>query len=239
MRRLGPVVFDLDGTLVDSAPDLHAAANRMLAELGRPGLSLAQVTGFVGNGVPKLVERCLEATGGAAGPNGEAVARFRRHYDAAPAALTRSYAGAVAAAQALRDAGCRLGICTNKPEAPARTLLSLLGMDALFDVVVGGDTLATQKPDAEPLRHAIATLGGGAGRAIFVGDSEVDAATARNAGVAFALFTRGYRRGPVERFDAALAFGDFVELTGFVLDAGGAAPRAHAPVRPRRAAVSN
>jgi phosphoglycolate phosphatase len=217
MSRFRPIVFDLDGTLVDSAPDLHAAANPMLAELGRPPLSLAQVTGFIGNGVPKLVERCLEATGGVGARHAEAVARFRHHYDAAPAELTRPFAGARAAVEDLRQAGCPLGICTNKPEAPARKLLNLLGMDGLFDTVVGGDTLPSQKPDPAPLRRAIEALGGAPASAIFVGDSEVDALTAARAGVAFALFTRGYRRTPVERLGAAVAFEDFAELSRFAL----------------------
>ena len=189
----------------------------MLAELGRPPLSLRQVTGFVGNGVPRLVERCLEATGGMDGLHAPAVACFRRHYDAAPAELTRPFPGVLAALQALRAAGCPLGICTNKPEAPAGKLLALLGMDALFDVLVGGDTLPAQKPDPAPLRHTIAALGGAPAAALFVGDSEVDAAIAANAGVAFALFTRGYRKRPVDRFDAALAFGDFAELADYAL----------------------
>jgi phosphoglycolate phosphatase len=217
MSRLRPIVFDLDGTLVDSAPDLHAAANRMLAEFGRPALSLGQVTGFIGNGVPKLVERCLDATGGVDGLHAEALARFRGHYDAAPAELTRPYAGAIAAAEALRDAGHPLGICTNKPEAPARKLLGLLGMGALFEAVIGGDTVAAHKPDPAPLRRAIEALGGSPAAAIFVGDSEVDALTAARAGVAFALFTRGYRKAPVEQLDAAFAFEDFAELARFAL----------------------
>ena len=217
MMRYRPIIFDLDGTLVDSAPDLHAAANRMLAEFGRHPLSLGQVTGFIGNGVPKLVERCLEATGGVNGRHAEAVARFRRHYDAAPAELTRPYPGVLAAVHAIRDAGCPLGICTNKPEAPARKLLGLLGMDGLFGVVVGGDTVAFHKPDPAPLIRAIEVLGGHPAAALFVGDSEVDAATAADAGVAFALFTRGYRKAPAGQFEAALAFDDFASLAGFAL----------------------
>lgn len=215
MSRFRPIVFDLDGTLVDSAPDLHAAANRMLAELGRPALTLRQVTGFVGNGVPRLVERCLEATGGVEGRQAEALARFRRHYDAAPANLTRPYPGALSAARALRGAGCRLGICTNKPEVPARKLLRLLGMDGLFDAVVGGDTGPTQKPDPAPLHRTVENLGGSLASTLFVGDSEVDGLTAANAGVAFALYTRGYRKAPVDRIAATLAFEDFVELVRF------------------------
>ena len=231
MSRWQPIVFDLDGTLVDSAPDLHAAANRMLAELGRPPLSLRQVTSFVGNGVPKLVERCLEATGGADGQLAGAVARFRRHYDAAPAELTRPYPNVLATARALRQSGCRLGVCTNKPEAPARKLLALLGMDALFDAVVGGDTLSVQKPDPAPLRQAIGALGGAPGSALYVGDSEIDAATAANAGVAFALFTRGYRKTPIDCFDGVLAFSDFADLAAHAFAAE--QNQARQPAHPR------
>lgn len=210
------VAFDLDGTLIDSAPDLHAAANRMLAELGRPGLDLAQVTSFIGNGVPKLVERCLDATGGTGGLHTDALARFRRHYDAAPADLTRPWDGVTEALAALRQAGLPLGICTNKPEAPARKLLGLLGMDS-FGSVIGGDTLPEHKPQPETLLRCLSDLGAGPESALYVGDSETDAETAANAGVPFALYTRGYRKRPVESFDAVLVFDDWAALPPFVL----------------------
>ena len=219
MSRFRTVVFDLDGTLVHSAPDLHAAANRMLGELGRPPLSLERVTRFVGDGVPKLVERCLAATGGVAGLHAEAVGRFRRHYDAAPAELTRPYPNVVPAAHALREAGCRLGVCTNKPEAPARKLLGVLGMEALFDALVGGDTLPEKKPDAAPLRRAIRALGGAPGSALYVGDSEIDAATAGNAGVRFALFTGGYRKVSADALSPAYRFDDFLDLRRILAEA--------------------
>ena len=211
------IAFDLDGTLVDSAPDLHAAANRMLAEFGRPALTLPQVTGFIGNGVPKLVERCLAATGGVATFD-DALARFRAHYDAAPADMTRPWPGVLDAARALAAAGHPLGICTNKPEGPARKLLSLLGMDGLFGAVIGGDTLPEHKPQPEPLLRCIAEIGGDPARALYVGDSETDADTAANAAIPFALFTEGYRKRPVEAFDAVLAFEDWSDLTAFVAD---------------------
>jgi phosphoglycolate phosphatase len=223
MSRFRIVVFDLDGTLVHSAPDLHVAANRMLGEMDRPALSLAQVTGFVGNGVPKLVERCLRATGGVDDMHADALARFSRHYMAAPADLTRPYPGVVEAARALREAGCRLGVCTNKPAAPARKLLGLLGMEGLFDALVGGDSLPEKKPDPAPLHHVIRELGGAAGgragATLYVGDSETDEATAQNAGVPFALFTGGYRKAPAEAMRAAYRFDDFADLPG-ILAAG-------------------
>ena len=138
--RFAAIAFDLDGTLVDSAPDLHAAANAMLADLGRPGLTLPQVTSFIGNGVPKLVARCLEATGGAAALYPEALARYRAHYDAAPAERTRPWPGVLDAVRGFQEGGLPLGVCTNKPEGPARKLLALLGMEGCFGSVVGGDT---------------------------------------------------------------------------------------------------
>lgn len=220
MSGFGAIAFDLDGTLVDSAPDLHAAANRMLDELGRPALTLPQVTGFVGNGVPRLVERCLEATGGTDGIFPDALARFRAHYDAAPADLTRPWPGMLDAARALAAAGHPLGICTNKPERPARTLLSILGMEDLFASVIGGDTLPEHKPQPEPLLRCIAELGGDRATALYVGDSETDADTAANAGIPFALYTRGYRKRAVEEFNAVLAFDDWTALASFVGGAG-------------------
>ena len=214
--RYAAIAFDLDGTLVDSAPDLHAAATRMLSELDRPALTLPQVTGFIGNGVPKLVERCLDATGGTGALHAEALARFRAHYDAAPADLTRPWPGVPEAAAALAAAGLPLGICTNKPEGTARKLLTLLGLGELFGSVIGGDTLPEHKPQPEPLLRCIADLGADPARALYVGDSETDAETAANAGVPFALYTRGYRKRPVESFDAVLAFDDWSDLAAFV-----------------------
>lgn len=224
--RYAAVVFDLDGTLVDSAPDLHAAANAMLADLGRPGLTLPQVTSFIGNGVPKLVERCLEATGGAGALYPEALASYRAHYDAAPADLTHPWPGALDAVRGLRAAGLPLGICTNKPEGPARKLLALLGMGGFFDSVIGGDTLPEHKPQPEPLLRCLAELDADPARALYVGDSETDAETAANAGIPFALFTRGYRKRSVDTFDAVLAFDDWPRLAGLVMALPGASSAA-------------
>ena len=210
------IVFDLDGTLIHSAPDLHRAANAMLAELGREGLSLERLTSFVGHGVAKLVERCLDATGGGtAEERRTALALYLRHYDAAPAALTRPFPGVEEALAALAATGVRLGICTNKPEALTIKVLDDLGIRRHFHAVVGGDTLPVLKPDPAPLHLCLERLGAEVGAALYVGDSETDALTATNAGIAFALFSGGYRKSPVESFEAAVVFAHFEELTAF------------------------
>lgn len=212
----GAVLFDLDGTLIDSLPDLHAAANAMLEEMGRPALDLETARGFIGNGVPKLVERCLDATGGRdEGVFAAALARFRDAYAADPATLTRPYPGVPETLAALREAGFALGVVTNKPAAPAETILAALGLRAHFGALIGGDSLPVMKPDPAPLAAAKEALGGGP--AIYVGDSETDEAAARNAGLPFWFFTEGYRKKPAEAFEAEFAFGRFEELKAHLL----------------------
>lgn len=207
------IIFDLDGTLVHSAPDLHRAAEAMLAEIGRPSVTLEQVTGFVGNGVPKLVERCLDATGGQPEDGGAAaLSIFTRHYNADPTALTRPYPGVVELLARLAEAGTALGVCTNKPEMPARRMLSDLDLARHFGSVVGGDTLARKKPDPAPLGRCLADLGIAPSGALYVGDSETDAATADTAGLPFALFTQGYRKTPVDELPHTFAFDHFADL---------------------------
>ncbi|MEM6624058.1 MAG: phosphoglycolate phosphatase [Pseudomonadota bacterium] len=205
------IAFDLDGTLIHSAPDLHAAANVMLAELGRESLTLDKVTSFVGNGVPKLVERCLAATGG---PDPRGYQIFSTYYAAHPVDLTQPFPGVMAALQALQTDGYALGICTNKPEGPTRTILDHFGMTELFPSVIGGDTLPVTKPDAAPLNACFQGLEGAP--LLYVGDSETDVATAVAAQIPFALFTEGYRKTPVADLTHAHAFDAFDALPDLV-----------------------
>lgn len=217
VRRAAPsgLVFDLDGTLVDSAPDIAAATNAMLADLGYQALSAETIAGFVGNGVVLLVERTLAHVGASSSPQA-ALDRFRAHYDAAPADLTRAYPGVPEALAALRFSGLPLGVCTNKPEGPARAVLDALSLDDFFEAVIGGDTTDALKPDPLPLVTAFDKLGIPPAEGLFVGDSEVDAETAAAAGVRFALHTRGYLRGPAEAVRADLTFADFKSLPGLL-----------------------
>jgi phosphoglycolate phosphatase len=205
------VIFDLDGTLIDSAPDIHAVSNRVLAEEGFPPLTLDEIRSFIGKGVPHLVEQLLAASGDdPAGPrHARMVERFAAAYEDA-VGLTRCYPGVEDALRDLADRGCALGICTNKPLRPAQAVLRHLGILDCFGIVIGGDSLAVLKPDPRPLHAAIAALG--STTVVYVGDSEVDAETAANAGVAFLLFTEGYRRKAVFEIPHAGRFAAFTEL---------------------------
>lgn len=208
------LVFDLDGTLVDSAPDIRAAVNRMLAGLEQGPLDLPTIIGFVGNGMPKLVERAMAVRGIDPARHKALTQVTLDHYNAAPSALTRPWPGVPQALAALEAAGHRLAVCTNKPEAPARAILADLGLARHFPVVVGGDSLPVRKPDPAPALACVRALGGGA--AAFVGDSEVDAETAAAAGLPFYLFSQGYRKSPVEALPHRASFSDFADLPGLI-----------------------
>jgi phosphoglycolate phosphatase len=186
------VLFDLDGTLVDSVPDLAAAVNVLLAELGRPALSLAQVTGMVGDGVPKLVERALAAGGARDVLLPRAIDRFLALYEADPVRLTRPYEGVPQALGALAASGWRLGVCTNKPERVTHAVLAGLDLARFFSVALGGDSSPTRKPDPGPLRLALDRLGSAPGRAAMVGDHRNDVTAARGAGLPIIFARYGY-----------------------------------------------
>lgn len=205
------IVFDLDGTLIDSAPDLHRAANGVLAAEGLPPVTLAEVKGFIGHGTPVFVDRMMLRAGLPPDP-----ATHRRLHDAYLAAygdiirLTEPYPGVGAALERLASAGWRMGVCTNKPMAPTRSALRRFGWEGLFGAVIGGDSLPERKPHPAPLRACFAALGRGPG--VYVGDSEVDGETAERAGIAFLLFTEGYRKLAVAGIPHRAAFADWVGL---------------------------
>lgn len=203
------VVFDLDGTLIDSARAIRDLTARVMERLGLPPTDTAETRRLVGRGVRAFWTDALAARN-AADRLEEALAFFEPLYAAAPAAASPPFPGAGAALAALRDAGHILAICTNKPDAPTRHVIEGHGWGGHFAAIVAGDTLAERKPDPAPLRHAIAATG--ARRAVFVGDSEIDAATAEAAGVPLLLYTKGYRKSPVETLEHAARFSDFAAL---------------------------
>jgi phosphoglycolate phosphatase len=213
------LVFDLDGTLIDSAPKIHAVANKVFTDKGLQAFPFATVRGAIGNGVGVLVSRLLQSQGQeSAGPlHAELVAWFVKIYEEA-FDLTTLYPGVVEALTVLADAGHPMGICTNKPEGPARAVLRHFGLDRHFQVIIGGDSLPTRKPDPAPLLAAFSALT--AHRALFVGDSEVDAETAHAAGTPLALYTKGYRTVPAESLGAKVIFDDYGALPALVAHLG-------------------
>ena len=185
------LLFDLDGTLVDSVPDLAAAVNKLLAELGRPALGEARIAAMVGDGVAKLVERALAASG-AGIPLPAALDRFLAFYEAEPTRLTRPYPGVPGVLAELAAAGWRLAVCTNKPERATRAVLGGLGLDRFFGVVLGGDSLAARKPDPAPLLLALDRLGSASADAAMIGDHRNDVLAARAAGMPVIFARYGY-----------------------------------------------
>lgn len=209
------IVFDLDGTLVDSAPDIHAAVSRMLADIGEAPLPPETVAAFVGNGIPALVRRVIEAKGIDTRHEADLLERMVAHYAAHPAELTRPYPGVLACLDTLQGQGVRLGICTNKMRGLTVRVLEALDLMRYFDVVIGGDSLPVRKPDPAPLCAAFDAIGE---PLIYVGDSDVDAETAERAGLPFALFSGGYCRVPIESLPSRFVFDDFAAFPGLLAE---------------------
>lgn len=204
-----PVVFDLDGTLIDSLPGIAGAANALLGEWGLSPLGMAKFGGFVGHGDQVFLDRLIAATGLDPADRSALMARFIPLYKDA-ARGTRLFDGVAEMLDAFDAAGVAMGLCTNKPLAPLIPVLEETGLAHRFAVVVAGDALPRRKPDPAPLHHAFAELGQGPG--LYVGDSEVDAETAQRAGLPFALYTKGIRQTPVADIPHQAAFDDFSEL---------------------------
>ncbi len=204
------IVFDLDGTLIDSAPDIHAAVALMLKEEGCAPLDLGTVISFIGNGLPHLVKLVINATALDMQDHAELTQGVLDHYNAVSGTQSVLYPGVQQALTALAANGHVLGICTNKPEQPARDILKKLNLHP-FDCVIGGDSLPKRKPDPAPLHAACDALG--SGPVLYVGDSEVDAETAERAGIPFLLFTEGYRKTPIDQIQHTVAFSEFSDLS--------------------------
>ena len=209
---LSLVVFDLDGTLVDSAADLAAAINAMLADFGCEPLSVPEVRRMIGDGVAMLVVRALAARNCQQADPTAAARVFMRHYESGATSLTAAFPGAEEALRALTDDGIPLAVCTNKPARISADILGSLGLAGYFARVIGGDSLPFRKPDPRVLYALLATFAARPETALLVGDSEIDAATARSAGVPFVLMKHGYHRGPVAEIPCLAALEHFGEL---------------------------
>lgn len=208
------IVFDLDGTLIDSALDLTAAVNRMLAGLGRPRLAPAEVLPMIGEGAARLVERALLAAGAGDADPAAALAAFLDAYALALTDHTVACPGAEAVLITLRRQGYSLALCTNKPENHSRRILDRLGLAAFFDAVVGGDSVpGCRKPDPRVLAPILAgRTGVGPGDCVVIGDSVTDVALARAAGAPVILVEGGYTPVPAARLGADKVIGTLAEL---------------------------
>lgn len=215
MGTFGAVVFDLDGTLIDSAPDLRAALNKVLTKHNRAPVSLHQVKMMVGDGAAKLVERAFAAAGEepAASRLSSLTSEFLGFYEGHSAELTRPYPGVRSTLSVLRARGLALGICTNKPEAATREVLRDLSMDSAFDAVLGGDTVdGARKPDPRIMQGMLDALGVGAKDAVMVGDAANDVDVARALEMPVIAVSYGYSRVPVHELGADMVIAGFSQL---------------------------
>lgn len=210
---MASIVFDLDGTLIDSAPDLHFIANTILRQQDCAPITLTQTREFVGNGASVFVQRMRIASGLPDTEHKRILAEFLALYEHATQ-LTKPYPGVVDTLSNLKTAGHSLGICTNKPVTPSHAVLRHLGLETMFDTVWGGDSLPVTKPDAAPLIAAFDALP--SKLKAYVGDSEVDASTAENAEIPFLLYTEGYRKTEVAQIPHTASFSDYTQLTELI-----------------------
>jgi phosphoglycolate phosphatase len=195
MLKHTTIVFDLDGTLVDTAPDLTHALNHALGQRGHAPVTLEAIRATVGRGARAMIEEALRV----AGINDDIdrmTADFLLHYERNIAEESRPYPGAVAALERLAASGARLAICTNKREQLSRKLLQALELEAFFHAIAGRDTFAVSKPDPGHLTGAIALAGGNPANAVMVGDSVTDMQTARAAAIPAILVSFGYGPPP-------------------------------------------
>lgn len=204
------IIFDLDGTLVDTLPDIHAASSEMLKSVNLEPLPSIQVRSFIGNGIDKLIERCLNAYG--VSRSKEAIRVFMEYYQANPTTLSKCYENVEFVLFQLKSRGLKLGICTNKPSNLTNKVLENLSLKKYFETIICGDTLHVKKPDARPLLEAVKGLESDPESSIFIGDSEVDMKTALSANMGFGFFTQGYHKLSLEDICCDFHFDSYLEL---------------------------
>lgn len=209
------IVFDLDGTLVDTAPDLLDSLNYSLACAGLEHADNAELRGFVGLGARVMIQRAY-ASHGKSVEDGELdrlLAVFLDHYTAHIPGKSALYPGVLAALDRFAEAGYTLAVCTNKHEGLSKRLLGALGIAGRFAAICGGDTFAFRKPDPRHLKSTIAQAGGDPERALMVGDSRTDIDTAKAAGIPVVAVDFGYTDRPVSEFEPSRVISHYDALT--------------------------
>jgi phosphoglycolate phosphatase len=206
------VIFDLDGTLVDTAPDLMAATNHVMGMMRRRAITMPEVRAFVGHGARSLIVRSANATGEPV--DAKTVdfyhAEFLRYYERHIAVHSLPFPGVMALLERLSRNGTKLGVCTNKLEGLSTRLLEALDLAKYFGAVIGPDTINIAKPDPAPYRETLRRLG--VTKSIMVGDSETDILTARAAEVPVIAVTFGYTPEPVANFQPDHIVSHFDEI---------------------------
>ncbi|MGB7400935.1 phosphoglycolate phosphatase [Castellaniella sp.] len=195
------ILFDLDGTLVHTIPDLADATNAMRQDMGLPFLPEALIASFVGKGIEQLVIRAISHNGPAASVEQvmRGLARFKDHYRAISGRRSTVFPGVIAGLEAFRNQGCRMAVVTNKGTEFTPPLLQQMGLTDYFDAIVCGDTCERKKPDPLPLFHACDLLGVTPSQTLFIGDSINDALAAKAAGMRALALPYGYNEGqPVQ-----------------------------------------
>ena len=208
------LVFDLDGTLIDSAPDVCASVNRVLKAKGRRELMLDEAKDMIGWGGRVLMEKALSATGepGSEDEIDDTLRAFLESYAEHPAENTVVSPGAVEALETFKAAGVKMGICTNKPTATTSPVLKALGLDGYFDVVSCGDAAPHKKPDGRHVLLVVEQLGATVDTAAMIGDSENDIHAAVDAGIRSVCVTFGYAHVPLEDIGADALIDRFEDL---------------------------
>jgi phosphoglycolate phosphatase len=207
------ILFDLDGTLVDTAPDLAAAMNAVLVHFGRSPVDVDAVRHMVGHGARRTIARGLQLTGGGSEALVEAgFPLFIDHYTANIAVGSRPWPGVETALDQLAGKGAVAAICTNKPVALAEALVAALGWSGRFAAILGGDSLPAKKPDPLHVKQTLARAGGVPARAVFVGDSAVDVAAAQGADLPAILTSFGYSDVPAAKLGADIIIDHFDAL---------------------------
>jgi phosphoglycolate phosphatase len=218
------VVFDLDGTLVDTGPDLTAALNHCLAREGLAPVPLAAVRQMIGLGALKLIERGLQFHGASVSEARIEAMRqtFLSFYESNICVYSMPYPQVPEALAELKAQGVRLGVCTNKPAALSHKLIRTLGMEELFEANLGSDSLPVRKPDPQHLLGTLSVMGSHAHDAVMVGDSMVDVNTARAANIPIVAVTFGFTDVPAHAFGADALLDHYGGLGAALVAAHGA-----------------
>jgi len=215
MRQLA-VVFDLDGTLIDSVPDVCAALNRMLAEMDAGPLTVADVSATIGEGASWMIEHAVIMAGLDAKSIDlqDCLRRYLGHYRDYPVEYTQVYPGVHEVLEQFAAAGVLMGVCTNKPSIMSDLVLAELRLDKFFSAVTGGDSVPHRKPDGRHICLTLELMNAGTRQPIMVGDSETDMEAAHDARIPSVAVTYGYPRFESGELDADIVIDQFAQLPG-------------------------